>query len=459
MTSLGRRTNQKSNLASWQIEPWQNCWLACLPAARRLLAACLGLVMLLLSSCATPGPTPDPTQTLDALWTRAADTLVAGLTETATMAPVTPTPRPPQTTPEVAEEGTPVPGPGDGEGIGEGEGEGIGEGSGLPVLEEEVSPTPLPTPIPTATPVPPPTEIPSPPTPTEIPCDWALFVNDLGANRTGFLPGEQLTKIYRLKNIGSCTWTPQYRLVFVSPFAPDGRVTVPIPVFVAPGQTVDVLFDLVAPVDSGNYQSYWFLLNAEGQTFAVGDQGPAPSWVQMSVVESVIEVNYSFVSNYCNAIWRSGRGLLPCPGDTEDARDTWESEGFVLFLERPPLESGLEDEGALWTQPNARDNGWISATYPPIRIQNGDRFQAWVGCMDASPGCDVMFQVDYQIGSQPVQSLGQWHEWYDGTVTSLDIDLSALADQWVQFTLSVSVNGGFPDMARAIWFVPHIQNQ
>ncbi|HLO15367.1 MAG TPA: NBR1-Ig-like domain-containing protein, partial [Anaerolineales bacterium] len=77
------------------------------------------------------------------------------------------------------------------------------------------TPTPSPTSSPTITSTPTPSPTLSPtitPTPTKItPCDKAAFVADVSIpDGTLFSPGFQFTKVWRLKNVGTCTWTTSY---------------------------------------------------------------------------------------------------------------------------------------------------------------------------------------------------------------------------------------------------------
>ena len=47
-------------------------------------------------------------------------------------------------------------------------------------------------------------------------CDHIQFVSDLTApDGATFAPGTAFTKTWRLKNIGTCTWTTAYHLVWV----------------------------------------------------------------------------------------------------------------------------------------------------------------------------------------------------------------------------------------------------
>ncbi len=46
-------------------------------------------------------------------------------------------------------------------------------------------------------------------------CDWAQFVTDVTVpDGSIYPPGATFTKTWRLKNIGTCTWTPSYSMVY-----------------------------------------------------------------------------------------------------------------------------------------------------------------------------------------------------------------------------------------------------
>src|SRR5271157_1067465 len=48
-------------------------------------------------------------------------------------------------------------------------------------------------------------------------CNWAQFVADVTVpDGTTLAPGATFTKTWRLENIGNCTWTTSYALVFSS---------------------------------------------------------------------------------------------------------------------------------------------------------------------------------------------------------------------------------------------------
>ncbi len=303
----------------------------------------------------------------------------------------------------------------------------------------------------TATPIPPTSTLVPTATPIPIPCNWAQFVQDVSIpDGTIFASNADFVKTWRLKNIGTCTWTTDYDLVFSHGDAMDGDTTA-LSKSVAPGGTVDVSVSLEAPADAGSYRGYWELRSGNGAHFGIGAGANQPFYVDIKVLETNPDYAYDFALNMCAAEWRSGtENPLPCPGAVDDP------DGFVRLLDNPSLEHRHENEPALWTHPDRNENGRIVGVYPPFKVESGDRFRATVGCLDESNGCYVRFRLEYQIGNDPVVTLGEWVEAYDGSATDIDIDLSALAGENVKFILRVTILGGSELRAHAFWFVPHI---
>jgi hypothetical protein len=297
----------------------------------------------------------------------------------------------------------------------------------------------------------------SEPTNTPIPvveiCDWAQYLKDVTIpDGTVLTPNAEFVKTWRLQNIGVCTWNSDYDLVFDEGDGMNGDSSSSIGKMVYPGNTVDVSVSLKAPKESGHYRGYWKLRNQYNAIFGVGGNADMPFWVDIKVRKPSND-KYDFATNVCLADWESGEDdNLPCPGTKND------EDGFVLFLTNPDLENRQENEPAIHTHPDYDDSGWISGEYPAIKINDDDHFMGWIGCLDDSKNCDVTFRLKYQIGSDPVQTLGEWDEVYDGDVTKLDIDLSALDGEKVKFIFEVEVNGGKASKANAFWFVPRIED-
>jgi hypothetical protein len=139
------------------------------------------------------------------------------------------------------------------------------------------------------------TQMPSPTftstvTPTPIPCNWAQFISDVTIPddwETG--PLDHFTKTWRLKNIGSCTWTSGYTLVFDhgdQMGAPASQQLTPGTV--APGGTIDVSVDLLSPAAAGTYQGFFKLRASDSSIFGIGTGADGAFWVKIKVVEPTL---------------------------------------------------------------------------------------------------------------------------------------------------------------------------
>jgi hypothetical protein len=296
-----------------------------------------------------------------------------------------------------------------------------------------------------------------PPTPMPITyCDWAAFVKDVSVNDGSvFAPGAQFTKTWRLKNIGTCTWTTSYGLVFLKGNNMNGMATTRMPANVNPGQSVDVSVDLTAPSSEGSYRGYWLLRNNAGDVFGLGGAAADPFYVDIRVVGSSaggpLTTIFDFATNYCNATWRSGAGLLGCPGDATN------NNGYVIYVDNPQLENGQIYNGpGLLMAPENTNNGYLQGYYPPFSVKNGDRFRATINCEYLANGCNAIFRLDYQINDGPVKNIWQYLEAYEGQYYTVDADLSPLAGNSVKFILTVLSNGS-ATYDKLIWAGPRIE--
>ena len=157
-------------------------------------------VILIIASLAcnlpfTGNSTPDAAATLNQLYTAAAQTQQALVTQTRSSTPVTTATNP------------------------------------FPTLS---SPTPSLTPAPV------------------ILCNSATFVKDVTVS-DGTIIGRSanFTKTWRIQNVGTCSWTPSYALVFVGGDSLDAPSSLGISDYVNPGQTIDLSVNMTAPNRNG----------------------------------------------------------------------------------------------------------------------------------------------------------------------------------------------------------------
>ena len=333
--------------------------------------------------------------------------------------------------------------------------------SGTPITATHTPTGTPPSPTPTATGTPPTptatatvTNTPGTPTATQpvSACDRAEFVTDVSVpDGTVFPPGADFTKTWRLKNVGTCTWNTSYKLVFHTGEQMGGPAALNLPSTVAPGQSVDLSVDLKAPNTAGTYRGYWMFKNDKDVLFGIGAKGDKPFWVEIKVSGTGSGTTaYDFVENYCAAQWNTGSGVRPCPGAQDDIN------GFVLKQDAPVPESGVTSAvPGLLVAPQKIYNGYIQGVYPAVAVQNGDRFQATIGCQAGHIACYVTYRLDYRIGNGPIQSFWAFREAYEGRTYPVDLDLSRLAGQDVQFILTV-LSTGFAADDHVYWIGPRV---
>jgi hypothetical protein len=121
-------------------------------------------------------------------------------------------------------------------------------------------------------------------TPTPACLDKAAFVSDVTIpDNTNITPGQAFTKTWRLRNDGTCPWNENYQLVFADGDSMSNPTPLPIAGTVAPGSTVDLSVDLVAPSANGTYKGNYQIRNPQGIHFGVGASGLTPFYVQIVV--------------------------------------------------------------------------------------------------------------------------------------------------------------------------------
>ena len=284
--------------------------------------------------------------------------------------------------------------------------------------------------------------------------DWAQFVADVTVpDGSIFDPSQAFTKTWRLRNIGTCTWTTAYTMVFDSGTQMSSTASVPFGTSVAPGGTIDLTVSMTAPNAAGHYIGYWKFKNAAGTLFGIGYAANRSWWVEINVRGTpTTGTAYDFTANAGSATWSSGAGGLSFPGTDGDVK------GFALKLDQPNFESGVvATQPGLLVSPQQLTNGFIQARYPDFTVQSGDRFQATVGCQANATSCYVAYRLDYEVNGV-IRTFWTFREKFEGLTYNANLNLSPLAGQTVKFILYVSAWGS-PVGDRAIWGNPVIARQ
>ncbi|MCL5428547.1 MAG: NBR1-Ig-like domain-containing protein [Chloroflexi bacterium] len=168
-------------------------------------------------------------------------------------------------------------------------------------------PTATATPVPptaTNTPLPPtntPTITGTPPTATPSPTQQQVSGGGTGGSRTGCVRAElgyetipdgtkieineNFKKIWTFKNVGTCSWTQGFSLVWQQGETFGTKGTIPFSEFtdveILPGEHLTIEVQMQAPDKAGTYKGYWLLRSDAGVLFGLGPDGRAWFWVEI----------------------------------------------------------------------------------------------------------------------------------------------------------------------------------
>jgi hypothetical protein len=114
-------------------------------------------------------------------------------------------------------------------------------------------------------------------------CNRAEFVRDVNYPDGSYIYfGTGFDKTWRIRNVGTCTWTPAYSVVFTSGYRMGAPYSSSIAnINVKPGQTVDITLSFEAPETLGSYSGSFYLRSKSGEVFGVGADGTTPFWIKI----------------------------------------------------------------------------------------------------------------------------------------------------------------------------------
>ena len=231
------------------------------------------------------------------------------------------------------------------------------------------------------------------------------------------------------------------------------KTSLALPYKVLPGETIDLTVKMISPKSAGEYTGRWMLRTDEGLLFGVGKDAEAALTVKVQVLNLDPAAEYDLLLDMCQATWWNGNMEgLRCPSPLSSTR------GFVTMLPSPRLENGANDRPVLWVRPNGKVQGFVAGKYPPYLVQDGDHFRTQIGCLANSAGCKLTFKFQYQVGSGEKVTLAEWNQAADGKITKVDLDLSSLAGQQVQFILRVFGENKQFESHNGFWLIPRIVN-
>lgn len=277
------------------------------------------------------------------------------------------------------------------------------------VVDTPIPPSPTPItvqPEPTATELQPTSTTTPTPTIDEAACYRAEFVTDVTIeDNTALAPGATFLKVWRLRNVGACTWTTEYALVFVEGDQMDGADEIALPREVAPEETVDLSVELKAPEEDGTYQGDWQLRDEAGRLFGIGDEWDEAFWVRIVVEEGGDELALG------DPTWRDSfsSGASWFLVDTEDTY--FEVKDGNLIMES--INAGTIDEWGLSNRPAVEDF-YLEITARTGDVCSGlDRYGVLIRAPDASQGyvygfsCNGRYRI-YKWDGEVYTGLQEW---------------------------------------------------
>jgi len=172
---------------------------------------------------------------------------------------------------------------------------------------------------------------------------------------------------------------------------------------------------------------------------AVGPGGTTTASVTVTVTPAGPTVLYNFVDQAPSATWYNNAGA-PITFHNDATCPDGDNKGFACWRDNKTLEDGSTPARFLETHPKWVSGGGITGRYVVNQvIQAGDVFRTKIGFMFGAGAGDARWVLGYYDGGYHV--LADKTKAYNGSVENFNVDLSSLAGQTVDFTLTVWAHG------------------
>jgi len=173
---------------------------------------------------------------------------------------------------------------------------------------------------------------------------------------------------------------------------------------------------------------------------AVGPGGTTTASVTVTVNPAAPTELYNFVDEAPSAIWYNNAGD-PITFHGDATCPLGDSNGYACWRDNKTLENGNTPARFLITHPkwNPDDQGITGRYEVDEVIQAGDVFKARIGFVSGGLAGNAMWRLGYYDGGYHV--LADKTKAYNGSLENFNVDLSSLAGQKVDFTLTVWANG------------------
>jgi hypothetical protein len=111
----------------------------------------------------------------------------------------------------------------------------------------------------------------------------AKFVTETVPDGSIYPPNTPFIKTWTIQNAGTCTWTPEYALVFSRGEQMGGSSPQPIGQTVPPGGAIQIFLPQTSPAAAGEHQGFWMLRSTSAGDFALGADGSKAFWTKIVV--------------------------------------------------------------------------------------------------------------------------------------------------------------------------------
>jgi len=267
--------------------------------------------------------------------------------------------------------------------------------------------------------------------------DQMEFISDVTIpDDTELLVGEEFIKTWRLENIGTCTWTNQYALVYIDGEQMSGTSPLPLTNSTAPGATLDVSVNMKAPGTTGTYRGNWKLRNGNGVNFGTGKNSDQPFYVQIKVVEGVSELNLG-APTWRDAMDNATNWYLLDTANTKFSMD----DGKLVMKSIKP---GGGEEWDISNRPAIQDY-YLQATFITDDACSGlDRYGLLARAPDPNKGYVYEFTCDghYRLYKWDGTTYSALQEWRSAASIKTGANQTNVMGIWMEgSTLRLYANG------------------
>gem|GEM_PF-4646566 len=272
--------------------------------------------------------------------------------------------------------------------------------------------------------------------------------------------GEQLIKTWRIRNIGTCAWTTDYKLVYNNGNIVSEESINPFTQPIEPSQTAEISIPVSIPLTAGRSETFWYLVSGSDEIVGTNSQGNPYLWLKvdvqpaslltptlvgtpqtlspletptLAVFTTLAEGTFDLYNNACFATWTNNTNPIPCP---EFETDPF---GSVQLVKNRIFENGETSSNALlFALPESQSEVIVTGTYPQFTVQPNSKLTFKTGCLQNATQCstNVFFYYIHASGSREI--LWAVTELQDGITSNVSIDLSFLQGQTISIQIEVS---------------------